>query len=136
MPFRRFLQRILDYRFVFVRKPVLEEIRRLAEQQQRRQEAVAADLLSMAVYHQHSLEFQLRCWNALTPREQDVVALSCLGYKNGQIAERLGISITTVNTHARKVRAKFGIHGKAELRQFFSALDFSSWEEDQELKAD
>jgi hypothetical protein len=26
------------------------------------------------------------------------------------------------------VRAKLGIHGKAELRQYFSALDFTSWE--------
>jgi DNA-binding NarL/FixJ family response regulator len=132
MPLRQFLQRILDYRFVFINKPVLDELRSLAEKQQRRQEAVAADLLSMAVYQQHSLEFQLRCWNELTRREQDVVALCCLGYKNNEIATRLGISINTVSTHTRKVRAKFGIHGKTEMRLFFSALDFSTWEQEQD----
>lgn len=128
MPFRQFLQRILNYRFVFIRKPVLDGLKSLAEKQQRPQEAVAADLLSMAVYQQHSLDFQLRCWKALTPREQDVTALCCLGYKNAEIGRRLGISVTTVNTHVRNVTSKFGVHGKVELRQFFAALDFSGWE--------
>lgn len=130
MTLREFFQRLLNLRFVFVGKPVLDELQNLADQQQRPKEAVAADLLAMAVYREHSVGFQMSCWRQLTPREQDVIALSCLGYKNAEIARRLKISITTVSTHVRHVSSKFGLHGKAELRQFFGGLDFGAWEED------
>lgn len=128
MPFRRFFESILGYRFLVVRKRVLDGVQRLAKEQRRPEEDVAADLLYMAVNQQHSVEFQLRCFRELTPREQDVTALTCLGYRNAEIATRLGISITTVSTHVRHISGKFGMHGKVELRQFFAGLDFSAWE--------
>jgi DNA-binding NarL/FixJ family response regulator len=128
MPFRRFFESILQYRFLFVRKPVLDGVKRLAKEQRRPEEEVAADLLNMAVNQQHSVEFEMRCFRELTPREQDVTALTCLGYRNAEIATRLGISITTVSTHVRHVSGKYGMHGKAELRRFFDSLDFSAWE--------
>jgi DNA-binding NarL/FixJ family response regulator len=128
MPFRRFFESILQYRFLFVRKPLLEDVKRLAKEQRRSEEQVAADLIHMAVSQQHNVEFQMRIFHELTPREQDVIALTCLGYRNAEIGKRLGISITTVSTHVRHISGKFGMHGKAELRRFFSELDFSAWE--------
>src|SRR3990172_5500578 len=43
---------------------------------------------------------------ALTPREQDVVRLVCLGYSNKQIAQELGIKVTTVKWNMTNILAK------------------------------
>jgi DNA-binding NarL/FixJ family response regulator len=67
-------------------------------------------------------------WNALTMREQQVVALICLGYTNRQIAARLGISVETIKSHVRNVLLKFRIHSKTDLRLMFSSWDFAEWD--------
>ena len=67
--------------------------------------------------------------HSLTPREQDVAALACLGYTNRQIAARLGISPDTVKTHVRNLLHKFELHSKDELRSLLQDWDFSAWEE-------
>lgn len=62
-----------------------------------------------------SYEQHLRhTWN-LTEREAQV-AVECLqGKKNLEIAERLRISVETVNKHLDKVYQKAGVRGRAEL---------------------
>jgi DNA-binding CsgD family transcriptional regulator len=67
-------------------------------------------------------------WIMLSPREQDVTALTCLKYTNPQIAARLGLSIFTVNTYIEKVLIRFGLQSKADLRVVFANWDFSAWE--------
>jgi len=67
-------------------------------------------------------------WLALSAREQDVVALTCLGYKNQQIAFRLGLSVTTVKSYIQNVCYKLDLHSKTEIRLFFVQWDFSAWE--------
>ncbi|SRR6266498_4546924 len=67
-------------------------------------------------------------WLALSAREQDVVALTCLGYKNQQIAFRLGLSITTVKSYIQNVCYKLNVHSKTEIRLAFVHWDFSEWE--------
>jgi DNA-binding NarL/FixJ family response regulator len=128
MSLRRFFESILQYRFLFVSKPLLDDVKRLAREQNRSEEEVTVELINMAVSQQHNVEFQMRVFRELTPRERDVTALICLGYRNAEIAEQLGISVTTVSTHVRHISGKFGMHGKAELRRFFCDLDFSAWE--------
>jgi DNA-binding CsgD family transcriptional regulator len=54
-------------------------------------------------------------WAALTPTEQQVVALVAAGLTNPQIAERLLMGRATVKTHLDHVYAKIGIHSRAEL---------------------
>ena len=51
----------------------------------------------------------------LTSRERDVAALAAYGVSNAEIAQRLGLSIRTVETHLQRVYTKLGIHGRAEL---------------------
>jgi DNA-binding NarL/FixJ family response regulator len=67
-------------------------------------------------------------WLALSAREQDVVALTCLGYKNQQIAFHLGLSVTTVKSYIQNVCYKLNVHSKTEIRLAFVHWDFSAWE--------
>jgi DNA-binding NarL/FixJ family response regulator len=67
-------------------------------------------------------------WLSLSAREQDVVALTCLGNKNQQIAFRLGLSLATVKSYLQTVFYKLNLHSKTELRLQFYGWDFSKWE--------
>jgi DNA-binding NarL/FixJ family response regulator len=51
----------------------------------------------------------------LTDREQDVFTLLALGYTNQEIANRLFISVRTVNSHRAHVMQKLGLETRAEL---------------------
>ena len=51
----------------------------------------------------------------LTARETDVVRLAVCGHRDAEIAESLGISVTTVRTHLGNVFQKSGIVGRATL---------------------
>ena len=66
-------------------------------------------------------------WNSLSIREQQVVAFTCLGYKNDQIAFILGLSTTTVKSYIQKVCNKLDLHSKTEIRVTFAGWDFSKW---------
>ena len=65
-------------------------------------------------------------WNSLSQREQQVTALTCLGYRSYEIADMLGVSYETVRTHSKHVYAKFGLNRK-ELRQALKDWDFQGW---------
>ncbi len=52
---------------------------------------------------------------ALTPREREVLALIATGHVNQTIAERLSISIKTVEKHRGSLMAKLDVHSVAEL---------------------
>ncbi|KRE95032.1 hypothetical protein ASG87_17300 [Frateuria sp. Soil773] len=51
----------------------------------------------------------------LTKREQDVLALTGLGMRCEDIADRLGISVYTVRKHRSNLQEKLGRHGTAQL---------------------
>ena len=69
-----------------------------------------------------------QAWLDLSRREQDVTALTCLGYTNSQIAARLGLSIETIRSYLDNVFYKTKTHSKADLRVLFALWDFSAWE--------
>ena len=52
---------------------------------------------------------------SLTEREREVVTLMSQGLRNKQIAERLGISETTVRHHLTSIFAKLGVKDRLEL---------------------
>jgi DNA-binding CsgD family transcriptional regulator len=85
---------------------------------------------SLAVSPLHDLQQDelYQRWILLSPREQDVTALTCLRFTNPQIAARLGLSKETVKTYLQKVSNKFGLQSKADLRVMFANWDFSAWE--------
>jgi DNA-binding CsgD family transcriptional regulator len=101
----------------------------IARAELRPEDEIAADLLANAIARHQAAEENLRRWHGLTPREQEVSALTCLKFTNVEIAEQLMISPETVKTHIRNVLAKFKLHSKNELRQNLSDWDFSAWVE-------
>ena len=54
---------------------------------------------------------------ALTPREEDVVALVTQGLSNKQVATELFLTVKTVEYHLRNIYTKLGVRSRHELRQ-------------------
>ncbi len=54
----------------------------------------------------------------LTPRELEVLRRIALGYTNRQIAEELGISVRTVETHRANLMDKLGLSSRVELVRY------------------
>lgn len=72
-------------------------------------------------------ELALECWQALTPRQRQAVALACRGYTTRQIAECMHITTDTVQRHISNALHRFGLHGRASLCQVLSSLDLRPW---------
>jgi two-component system, NarL family, nitrate/nitrite response regulator NarL len=53
--------------------------------------------------------------NTLSPREIQVLTLIADGYTNKQIADQLGISVRTVETHRERLMRKLDVQGTASL---------------------
>ena len=53
--------------------------------------------------------------DGLTPREAEVLGLLALGYMNPEIAEKLVLSVRTVETHRANIQRKTGKTTRAEL---------------------
>lgn len=106
---------------------LLDVLIQLADQEQRSPEDVHADLLANALAQRHTHEVLWQRWESLSPREQDVTALTCLGYTNRQIAARLHVAPDTVKGYVRQVLVKFNLHSKDELRMILGHWDFSAW---------
>ena len=103
-------------------------LRELARREQHSSQDLAADLLSDALARRQAADEHLARWRILSPREQEVVALICLGPPPRQMAARLQISEETVNTHVYNALRKFGIRRRTDLRQALSDWDFSAWQ--------
>jgi DNA-binding CsgD family transcriptional regulator/tetratricopeptide (TPR) repeat protein len=54
-------------------------------------------------------------WASLTPTEERVVRLVAQGMRNAEIADRLVISVRTVETHLSRVYAKVGLRSRVQL---------------------
>ena len=100
---------------------------RLAASQGKTVQAYAREVLEAVVY-ESTTQTKIECqWETLTPRERQVAALICLGYKNSEIAHHLTISVNTVRSHTRSILEKYEMSSKAELRLLLAKWDFESW---------
>lgn len=57
-------------------------------------------------------------WSGLTLREQEVCRLLAYGHTNPEVADRLGLSERTVETHRANLMGKLNFKGRAELVRF------------------
>ena len=60
---------------------------------------------------------------ALTPREKEIVRLVRKGYSNKEIAQELGIAVTTVKWNMIHILAKFEVESSKQLIARLAALD-------------
>lgn len=58
------------------------------------------------------------CTDGLTPREREVLHLLAQGLSSAQIAERLIISLTTVNSHVRTIYSKLGVSSRSAATRY------------------
>jgi two-component system, NarL family, response regulator NreC len=54
-------------------------------------------------------------YNSLSEREAEVFSLVALGYRNSEIADKLALSVKTVETYKSRMMEKLGIHTRASL---------------------
>ncbi len=101
-------------------------VKKIAVRQHREEQEVYEDLLSLGMELMQDKDDLAAVWDALSPREQQVVALTCLGYPSYEIADMLSISYETVRTHSKHIYAKFGLNRK-ELRRALKDWDFQGW---------
>lgn len=136
-----FLRRLIEYFQNFLQKKdnteqprvflqdeeLVAAIKDVAKQQNRAEEEIIAEFAKAGLnqlWTQNELE---QHWSSLTHREQQVVALICLGYRNYQIAEMLVIAPETVKTHLQSVFNKFHLRSSKELRLTLKHWDFREW---------
>ena len=100
----------------------------LAIQEKRPQEEIYQELVETAIARRVTSSEQWARWEKLSNREQQVTALTCLGYSNYQIAFQMTLSPETIKTHLGNVKVKLNLHSKTEIRIAFTGWDFRDWD--------
>jgi DNA-binding NarL/FixJ family response regulator len=117
-----------EQRRVFLNdEELVTAIKDVAKQQNRTEEEIIADFTKAGLnqlWTQNELEER---WASLSHREQQVVALIRLGYRNYEIAEMLVIAPETVKTHLQSIFNKFHLRSTKELRLVLKHWDFREW---------
>jgi DNA-binding CsgD family transcriptional regulator len=108
-------------------EPLQAALEQRADLEQRPVEQIQTELLTAGLAHLRSADELKQCWEKLSPREQQMTALTCLGYTNRQIAARLCLSPETIKGYVHQALVKFHAHGKEELRLLLAEWDFSGW---------
>ena len=116
-----------DVRALQADQALLAAVQEAAQEQGRSEEEVWMEF-ARAGHDQYLQTSELEdCWDGLTEREQEVTALACMGYRNYEIAETLGISHETVKTHLQNIFTKFDIRSRRELRLVLKDWRFEEW---------
>jgi DNA-binding NarL/FixJ family response regulator len=102
-----------------------ENLRLVAEREQRSPQEVAAQLFEQASQDQTVLAFVSDHWAQLSPRQKQIVAYVCRGDTTPQIASQLHIAQTTVKSHVEIAMRKFGVKSRVELRNLLQSFDLS-----------
>lgn len=116
-----------DFRIFFSDHELVMTVREVAKKQGRAEEEVLTEFAKAGrdlFFNEDSL---VRCWESLTFREQEVLALVCLGYRNYEIASRLSVSHQTVKSHLQNIFYKFSLRSKKELRNALKDWQIQEW---------
>lgn len=119
--------RLLPQQIIRLDPVLFDRLEALAISQSRSIEAIVEEALHATVREIDMETGNRRRWDSLTPREQQVAALACLGYTNDEIATYLVISVNTVRSHMRSILDKYHVTSKAELRLILANWDFAGW---------
>jgi DNA-binding CsgD family transcriptional regulator len=120
-------------RRAFLREEQLvKTVREMAVSQRRAEQDVYDDIIESGMNALSDKQKYEDIWATLSPREQEVTALTCLGYRSYEIAGALSISYETVRTHSKHIYAKFSLNRK-ELRLALTRWNFEAWWEDHQI---
>ncbi len=126
---RRYLlaHRLWPQQFIRLDGELFGRLEALAAAQERPVHDLVIETLYAVVYDNYAEARNDRRWSELTPREQQIVALVCLGFTNREIARQLVISVNTVRSHIRRILEKYHIASKVELRLILANWNFDAW---------
>ena len=102
-------------------------IKDVAKQQKRAEEEIIADFTTVGLNQFLAQNEMEQRWSSLSRREQQVIALVCLGYRNHEIAQTLTIAPETVKTHLQSIFDKFDLRSSKELRLALKDWNFHDW---------
>jgi len=100
----------------------------LALEQDRDPEQVAKEIMAEGIAKHMQSEQSIGIWECLSAREQEVLALVCLGYMNREIGEKLFISPETVKTYVSRLLRKLDVSNRVEIQHMLEDWDFSDWD--------
>jgi len=121
------------FRGVFTKdKTLVRRVREMAAFQHRAEQEIYDDIIESGMKALSDKDQYEDIWASLSSREQEVAALTCLGYRSYEIAGALGISYETVRTHSKHVYSKFGLNRKA-LRLALENWNFEAWWGDRQV---
>ena len=106
---------------------LIAAVKDVAKQQSRSEEEIIADFTKVGLNQFLTQNEMEKRWSSLSHREQQVVALICLGYRNYEIAQTLVIAPETVKTHLQGIFNKFDLRSSKELRLALKSWDFRDW---------
>lgn len=78
----------------------------------------AARMLLEDYLHRARLGEEKDSYETLGERERDVLRLAAEGYTASEIAERLSLSVKTVETYRARIMEKLGLHSRADLVRY------------------
>jgi DNA-binding NarL/FixJ family response regulator len=107
---------------------LIEAVRAAAAQRPYLSPTVAARLV-----RDHRDQGTPRGGDKLTPREREVLGLVAEGLTNRKIAERLVVSVKTVETHRTNVMQKLDLHDRTELVKYAIRRGLISLEAEDEI---
>src|SRR5215207_1703516 len=102
-------------------------IKDVAKQQQRAEEDIMADFATVGLNQFLAQNEMEKRWASLSHREQQVIALICLGYRNHEIAKILTIAPEMVKTHLQRIFDKFDLRSSKALRLALKDWNFRDW---------
>lgn len=94
---------------------LIEAVRAAANNQALISPQVTDVLLNMSQNAPTKTPEDVQLLNSLSTREMEVAQLISRGTTNAEIAEKLGISLTTVKSHVSKIQSRLGLRNRVEI---------------------
>ena len=129
LPIRQALEKVRgkNSRVFSLDTELVVSIQKAAQEQGRPEEEVLAEFVNAGQAQISRDNYAGVEWDSLTRREQEVLALVCLGQRNYEIAEILGITNETVKTHLQHIFLKFKLRSRKDLRLLLRDWNFVEW---------
>jgi|RhiMetdeSRZDD1v2_1073273.scaffolds.fasta_scaffold150746_3 RNA polymerase sigma factor (sigma-70 family) len=111
-----------------ISEPLQVTLAQIAKHERRPEDELFSDIVEAGLHKYISKDKLQNRWDSLTPREQEIAALVCLGYTNRQISSRLNISPETVKARLQRALMKFDVNTRSQLSMLLKDWDFSAFD--------